>query len=238
MATLLVTIQEICRRFAITVPGTVIGSTDKQVVQLYSILQEGLDELSGRGAWERLVNEASWTTTATESQGALTTLATNGFKYILPQTLWDRTEKLPLLGPISGREWQALKAIVITGPRYSFRLRGGLFIVTPAPPAGHTWVFEYVSSNYILAVDGTTYKKRFTADTDEILLPDDIVQVMLRWRWMREKKLDYAEEFNTCERMVINAIGRDGVKPVLWMDQHGSHGPQPGVFIPSGTWMQ
>lgn len=237
MATLLTVIQEVALRMGIPKPATVLGSTDTQTLQLLSLLQEGLDALSDRGRWEGLINEASWSTTAAEDQGAVTTLASNGFRYLLPETLWDRTEKLPLLGPISSSEWQALKAIVVTGPRYSFRIRRGKFIVTPAPPASHTWVFEYVSENYILADDAVTYKKRFTLDTDTILLPEQIVEMDLRWRWKREKGLDYTEDFNTAERMINNALGRDGGKRVLFMDERGDRGVEPGIFVPSGSWI-
>jgi hypothetical protein len=237
MATLLATIQEVCRRQGIDVPATIFGSTDRQVVQLYTLLQEGLDDLSGRGVWEELTFEASWTTTNTEDQGALATRADKGLRWLLPQTFWDRTEKLPLLGPLDAQDWQALKAIVITGPRYSFRIRQGRIIVTPAPPAGHTWVFEYVATSYLTDAGGTIYKKRFTADTDLILLPDDIVQMDLRWRWKKEKGLSYAEDFKSAERLINDAVGRSGSKPILWMDMR-NQSPQPGVFIPAGNWMQ
>lgn len=235
MSTLLETVTDFCELQGVPAPTSVIGSTDTQVVQIRALLQEGLKSLSGRGPWERLINQALWTTTATESQGPITTLAANGYRWMLPQTLWDRTEKLPLLGPIDSQDWQALKAIVVTGPRYSFRLRGGEFITTPAPPAGHTWVFEYVSKNFIL--NGTTYKVKFTADDDEILLPDDIVAADLRWRWKAEKGLTYAEFFNSCEALIVDALGRDGSKPVLDMGSRDCGGDiLPGVFVPSGNW--
>ena len=235
------TLQEIVDSFTgeqgIPVPASVMGSADAQVLQIRRILERGLDDLSQRGAWERMVFEASWSSLAAESQGAITSLATNGFRYLIPETLWDRTEKLPLLGPIDSQGWQALKAIVITGPRYSFRLRGGLFLVTPAPPAGHTWVFEYVSKNFLLAVDGVTYRYRFVANTDDILIPDQIVQADLLWRWKKVKGLAYAEDFNTAERMIANALGRDGGKKCLVMDDNYGEGPRPGIFVPAGSWI-
>lgn len=238
MATLFATVTEFCQLKAIPVPLAVIGSVDKQVIQIQALLQAGLRSTSGRGAWERLINEATWTTTATESQGAITTLATNGFRYLLPQSLWDRTEKLPLLGPVDSQDWQALKAIVITGPRYSFRFRGGLFITTPAPPAGHTWAFEYVSSNFIRATGAGAYYQTFLADTDEILLPHDIVMADLEWRWNKAKGLTYAEDFNTFEMLVVNALGRDGGKPILDMGASTTSGEiRPGIFVPSGSWI-
>lgn len=237
MTTLLDIVQTLTQRQGIPVPTSVVGSVDSQVTQLMALLQEGLESVSGRGAWEYLINEATWTTTATENQGAISTLATNGYRYLLPQTLWDRTQKLPLLGPLDSADWQALKALVITGPRYSFRLRGGNFVVTPAPPAGHTWAFEYVSENFLLAADNTTYKSVFSADTDQILLPKQIVLADLRWRWKKEKGLTYAEDFNSCEALIVDALGRDGGKPVLDMGGCGDGNILPGIFVPSGSWI-
>src|SRR4051812_30189023 len=119
MSTLIELITSLCERQALPVPTSVIGSTDTQIIQMKALLQEGLQSISGRGPWEGLTNEATWTTTATEDQGSIDTLAANGYRYLLPRTLWDRTEKLPLLGPTDAQDWQALKAIIVTGPRYS-----------------------------------------------------------------------------------------------------------------------
>jgi hypothetical protein len=234
---LLLTVQEFCRRQALSVPLSVFGSFDPQVAQLYSLLQEGADEVAQRGRWQRLVYEATWSSLATEDQGALSTLATNGFDYLLPETLWDRTQQINLLGPLDPQQWQAVKATVMQGPVYNFRIRGGHLLVNPAPPAGHTWAFEYKSQNWILAVDGVTYKRIFTADTDDILLPDKITLADLRWRWKKEKGLAYAEDFKSCEDMIQNMLGRDGAKPTLCLDRT-YESVRPGVFMPAGSWLQ
>lgn len=237
MATLLSTVQRFAQGRGLQVPPIVVGSLDTQVIQMRGLLQEGGDDWAVKGAWQTLTNEASWSTTATENQGALTTLAPNGFYgYILPYTLWSRTQKLPLLGPASAKEWQFLKAVVITGPRFTFRERGGNFIVTPAPPAANTWVFEYLSENWILAANGTTYKKVFTSDDDTILLPDQVVLADLRWRWRQEKGLEYAEDFNKCERIANDILGRDGALKKLDMSAR-PYEPKPGIFIPPGSWL-
>lgn len=236
--TLLEVVTAFCQRTGIGAPATVMGSTDDQVIQVRALLEEACDDLASRGAWDDLINEATWTTTATENQGNITTLASNGYKYLLPETLWDRTERLPLLGPLDSQDWQALKAIVITGPRYSFRLRQGTFLVTPAPPVGHTWAFEYVSENWVLQADATTYRSTFAADSDTIRLPRIVVLAALRWRWKKEKGMSYSEDFDSAERLIADALGRDGGKPVLYLDNTGNMGIGPGIFVPSGTWLQ
>lgn len=233
--TMLAVIQHVCRRTNIPVPSTVLGTTDPQVAQLYALLEEEGNDLAQRGAWQALTCEAAHTTLAAEDQGAMTSIAANGFRYIKNETIWDRTSQLPVYGPLDGKEWQALKASLTTTPRYQHRIRGGKLLASPTPTAGLDWRFEYVSKNWILGADGTTYKQYFTLDTDTILLPEDLVTMGLRWRWLREKGLDYAELFRTYEMQVKDMLGRDGGKKVLHMDAQNV--ARPGVFIPAGSWI-
>ena len=234
--TLLTTVQHFCRRTGLPSPATVYGSTDTQVLQIMALLEEEGEDLSKRGAWEGITFEASHTTLAAEDQGAVTSIATNGFRYIKNQTIWDRTDRLPVLGPMDSQDWQATKAVVNTGPRYRFRIRGGKLLSSPTPTAGHSWYFEYVSKNWILGVDGVTYKQYFTLDTDTILIPEELVLMGLRWRWKKEKGFDYSEDFRTYEMQVKDALGRDGSKPILHMDSENWRGPRPGIFVPDGSW--
>lgn len=234
--TMLTTVQYFCRRTNLPVPTTVYGTTDPQVLQVMALLEEEGNDLASRGAWQGITFEASHTTIAAEDQGAMSTIASNGFRYIKNQTIWDRTDRLPVLGPMDSQEWQTLKAIVVNGPRYRFRIRGGKLLANPTPTAGHSWYFEYVSQNWILGANGSTYKQYFTLDTDTILLPETLVLMGLRWRWKKEKGFDYAEDMRTYEMQVKDALGRDGGKPILHMDEQAWKGPQPGVWIPDGNW--
>lgn len=233
--TMLSTIQYFCRRQNLPVPSTVYGSTDTQVLQMLAILEEEGADLSGRGDWQGLTREATHTTVATESQGAITSIATDNFRYIKTDTFWDRTEILPVY-VINGPEWQQVKAISVTGPRHQVRLRNNLLISNPVPPAGNTWAFEYVSWNWILDNDGTTTKQYFTEDTDTFLLPDTIILQGLRWRWKKEKGMEYAEDFMTYEKMVADALSRDNIKGPVNMGRR-EYKPRPSVFIPDGNWI-
>lgn len=233
---LLTIVQYVCGRTGVPVPSTIIGTTDQQVLQMLRLLEEEGNDLSQRGPWEGLINEASLTTAATVSQGAMTTIASNGFRYILNDTIWDRTNRLPIAGPLDAPSWQGEKALGITGPRYRYRIRGGLLIVSPTPTAGYSWYFEYVTKNWISNAAGNAYKQYFTVDSDLILIPEELVLMGLRWRWKKEKGLDYADDFNTYEMQVKNALGRDGGKAVLCMDSVGSREVRPGIFVPAGSW--
>lgn len=230
MATLLEIVQDLCGRQNIPVPTTVIGTTDPQVRQMQRLLEEIGNDTASRGSWEGLTNEATLTTTATQSQGAIATIASNGFRYIKNQTIWSRTRRLPVCGPMDAQDWQAAQALVMTGPPYRYRIRGGNLLVTPTPAASESWYFEYMSKNWIQATGSGAFKRRFTVDTDVVLLPEDITLQGLRWVWKKEKGFDYAEDFRMFEIQVKDALGRDGGKPTLSMDGCG-YGPVPGIWI-------
>src|SRR5574343_284370 len=231
--TMLSVVQQFCLRTGIPKPSAVYGSTDSQVLQAMALLEEEGNDLATRHDWQALVAEASHTTVATEDQGAVSTIASNGFRHICNETIWDRTNNLPIVGPLDGKDWQAIKGMTSTGARYRYRIRGGHLLITPTPDAGYSWYFEYVSKNWILGADGTTYKEYFTLDTDTILLPESIVLMGLRWRWKKEKGLEYAEDFRTYETQVMDALSRNGMKQTLNMGNPDSV-VSPGVVVPRG----
>lgn len=235
MATLLTIVQEFCGRTNISVPLSVLGSTDPQVIQVSRLLEEEGVDLAQRYDWEELTQEGTFVSVAANSQGAIADLADDGFRSIKNETFWDRSSTLPVLGPLSSKEWQTLQAVANTGPRYYYRLRGGNLLITPAPSAGLNFYFEYVSKNWIESVDMTT-KARFSADSDVVLLDNDLLTMGLRWRWKKEKGFEYAEDFRTYEEQVAAAMGRDGSKPTLNMGRNENYAARPGIFVPIGSW--
>src|ERR671914_742325 len=118
--TLLQILTHFSARTGLPPPTTVYGSTDQQIVQVRALLEEEGTDLAKRGEWQGMTFEASLTTIANEDQGALTNIAPNCFRHIKNHTIWDRTTKLPICGPMDSQDWQATKAMVNTGPRYRF----------------------------------------------------------------------------------------------------------------------
>lgn len=240
---LLQVVRDVCLRQGIPAPATVVGSTDTQVLQMMALLEEEGNDLSSRHPWSQLTLEQDFFTVPTQLQGLLvgyddtSIISGPAFRYIKNDTIWDRSSRLPVCGPMDGQEWQAMQAMNATGgPRYRFRIfnDGGLYI-TPAPPNGETWYFEYVTSEWIRSLNGVEYRNRFEADTDVIRLPNDLVVQGLRWRWKKEKGFDYAEDFRTYELQVKDAMAHDGGKRVLHMDSSG-RGVRPGIWVSPMSW--
>jgi len=233
-------IKDVCVEIGLPDPTIALASTDPQITQLVRLLNKEGKELSARYAWQVLVREVTFTTVAAESQGTIAAIITAGdaghsFRYILNDTIWNRSKIWPVLGPKSPRNWQAYKAFSVTGPISEYRIQGNVLKFSPIPAAGETCAFEYVDKMWATDTTGATYKQRLSVDTDEMLLDEDIMQQGLLWRWRAAKKLDYTEDFLTYERMVADAMARDGTKPTLSlcgaMDDY-----VPGVFVPAGSW--
>lgn len=235
--TLLEVVQEFCNRTGVDSPAAVMTSTDLAVKQIKALANEVITDITSRGnSWPKLQKEGSFTTVAAELQGAITTIAPYGFKYLCLDTVYDRTNRRPLFGPKSAPLWQEAKAIVVTGPFYAWRLWRGNLYMQPTPPAGYSIYFEYASDYAILDADGTTYKKRFAADTDTFALDENLLLLGLRWKWKAEKGLRFVTEKQDYEATLAQAMAEDGTKGELNMADNSPGEIRPGIFVPSGSW--
>lgn len=234
--TMLSIIQNHCGRSGLPVPSSAQSSSDPQVVQMVGLLQEFCDDMTTRKAWQRNTREALFVSVGGEDQGDITTIAPFGFQGIDFESVFDRTQRLPLLGGISGAEWQGRKAFNFTGPLYDFRLRQNRLLFNPALPAGHTIAFEYYSAYFALANDGVTYREYMTTDTDTCTVGDRMATLYLRWAWKKEKGRDYAEDFAAYERTVDTHSARDARPQAVNMGDN-TENLQPGIFVPYGSWM-
>jgi hypothetical protein len=218
-------IQRATNAIGIPEPGAALASTDLSIIQLVELLNQECRSLSTRYDWQALQFEQTFTTLAAESQGTLASLITNGreLRYIRNDTIWNRTRREPIYGPRADRTWQGYKAVSITSPYSEYRIRGNTLLFLPAPTAGDTCAFEFQSKSSMSDAAGTTFYTNANADTDLLLLDDELILAGVEWRWRKVKGLEYAEDFMTYERMVTDAMGRDGTKVTLSLDGGVSH---------------
>ncbi|WP_395443569.1 hypothetical protein [Caulobacter sp. UC70_42] len=206
--TMLSIIQDVADRVGIPRPTSVTSSTDQQIRQLFSLLNEEGSELSKRGDWQGLT--AEWTFTTTES-----TIQTNSpippdLDRFISDSFFNRTQVRKLIGPITPQEFQRIQAQPVYNKVYlSFRERRGQIMISPPPPDGNLIAYEYVSAYWAASSTGTA-KEAFTADDDTTYLPENIMKMGLRWRWKHAKGLDYAEDMDTYERAATKALANDG----------------------------
>jgi hypothetical protein len=202
-----------------------------------ALANEVISDVTNRGkSWTIFQKEATFVTVAAELQGAIATIAPYGFKSLIVDTAYDRTSRRPLFGPRSAQLWQESEALPQTGPFYSYRIWKGNFYLQPAPPAGLTIAFEYASDMAILAPDGVSWKKRFSADDDKFALDDDILLTGLRWKWKREQGITYSQEKLDFEELLANAMGNTADLGPLSLEGSSGQAIRPGIFVPAGNW--
>lgn len=123
----------------------------------------------------------------------------------IPQTEWDRTDRWPLIGPISPQDWQSFKSgIVYAGPRLRFRILDNTIAINPPPGNALTLAFEYISNGWALSPLGVP-QARFTNDADTFVYDPSLMVAGLKLRWLQTKgfeygyaERDYRDRLSTC----------------------------------------
>lgn len=85
---------------------------------------------------------------------------------------------------------------------------GGQFHFTPAPTAGNSASFPYLSKNYAVSSNGTA-KAEFTADDDAFILPERLLTLGLIWRWRENKKMDSTGDQEQFAKCIDELMSRD-----------------------------
>ena len=227
---LLSIVQGVAGRLALAQPAAVVGSTDRQVQQLLALANEEGQVLARSYPWEAIRKEMTVTTTASQAQAAALPA---DFDRFVPNSFFNRSTRRPMTGPITPRQHQWIQAQPVYSTVYlAFTPRTGQFLIDPTPPAGEVIAYEYLSSQWAKSAAGVG-QSAYLADTDLCFLDEALITLGLRWRFLRAKGLDYAEEMATYEREVERAQARDGGATALTL------APQPidpnRVNIPDGN---
>lgn len=231
---MLTIIQTAQKRLGLAVASQVAGNTDDTAVQMLALLNQAGEELAQEYPWQALQREATFTTVAAETQGAMETLAP-GWLYIVNQTIWNRSLRRPVFGALTEQDWQLLKSSSVQGPFQQFRIMGGNLMFIPAPPAGQTCAFEYITKQWATDSKGVTGKSAFTDDTDVSVLDEQLLTLSLVWRFKQANGLDYSAELGMFNLRLGNAEARDGGKQTLDLDGR-PRVLMPGVMVPQGNW--
>lgn len=204
--TLLSTIQNAARALNIAVPTTVIGNSDLNAALLLRLAQEEGDELSRRHDWQNITFEKTHTTLAAQLQtGAI---PSDYERLVYNAEIWNRTLSQKYTKVSNANAWQRLQLGLTGGVTGWWRIKANALYIYPAPTAGQTIAFEYVSKNWCESSGGTD-QSAWAADTDVGLIPERLMTLGIIWRWKQAKSMAYAEELSTYEREVEKASGRD-----------------------------
>jgi hypothetical protein len=213
--TLLTIVTGACDRLNLPVPTTVMTNNTETIRVLRGYAQEEGKELSRRAPWQKLTKEHTFTTIASADQG--TSSVPSDLGWIKPDTVFNRTRRRKVVGPLDDQQWQQIQASLTTMVDPGFRIRGGTMLITPTPPAGETVAYEYVSDQWCESSGGTD-QSAWAGDTDVALLDEELFTLGLIWRFRKAKGLSYDEDFLTYEKAINERMLKDGVRPRLTSD--------------------
>lgn len=216
------TVNEVVNRAAVQVGLTpvtdVFSGVDPVFTQLTSLLTTGLQTLMEDHVWQILVREFQLTTGADET-GEFP--LPPDFGYMIDQTGWERSENVPLIGPLSAQDWTYLLGRDLVGSTIyaAFRFDQDQFFVFPNDPVpeGLDINFEYISRN-LIQIAGTSpveYTDEAVTASDIVLLPPNLVVLQLKMLLLEAKGFDSTKATDAFNLALSSWIGKDNSAGIL-----------------------
>lgn len=222
--------QDAASELGLRQPATIVGSTDLTAQILYRLANASGKQLARYHDWQALTVEQTFTTLAqTEQTDALD--PDDFDRMIYNAEVWNRSTDTRFTGPTPQRVWQRLQTgIGISGATGWWRIKNSQLNVYPAPSAGETLAFEYISKRWARSSGGTEQEK-FLADTDTTVLDEDLITLEMIWRFRQSRGFpQYAEDMATCEREKEKAAARDRGTGRVRPEDTRVDAPQPPIF--------
>lgn len=215
--TLLNIIKAVTSEVGFPQPAEVLASQVQTVQQLKQLVIAACDELLDEFDWQRVLRLHTITTSAGVTLYPLPT----DYHRIVSDTAWSAMNTMPAYGNMGAPVWEEQRVRNFSASQTRFRLIGNQVEVYPAPGAGETITFAYISKNYV--IDGTNGlpKAEFSLDSDTTVFHDRLLTNFVKLKLLQVKNLDsraVAQDFNAS---LESAKGNDVPAPTLSLDPMG-----------------
>lgn len=197
-----------------TVPSTIVGNEDPTAVTLLALANRGGRNLAREYDWQILLKTYTFPTVASTETYALP----SDFRKFAALTFWDRTNLYQVQGPVSPALYEAIRSGSLVGVGFTkyFRIAANLFSIRPVPTAAETIAYQYYSLNWVdNDADGDGDLPAFTADSQTAVFDEDLMALDLKWRFLRAKGWDYADEREEFDRQRDIMLAIDGGKDII-----------------------
>ena len=234
MATLLSICRDAMDRANLGRPTQVISGTDQTTRTLLGCAQRQGSNLARRWAWQALVREQTFVSNATAIQSG--SIPTDWDNRMVSDTFYNRTQRRPVVGPLSSQQWQSLQSINTQIATDAYRIRNNLIELTPVPTAGRTYAYEYISKNWCTSSGGTG-QSAWATDTDLPVLDAELMTMGVQWRFLMAMGMDYAGTQSDYETEVSTVIGRDGSRALVRLGGEVDYGVNTRLLNQEGSWV-
>lgn len=203
----LAVINDMCARIGMSRPVSIVSNSNDLPVQLRAIFFESARDVTRSHDWQVLTRAVSFSTTSSALQLTLLS-AVPDFRRMVPETFVNETQGRRIL-PMNALEYSQFLMSGGPIPHYRYRLRSGVILFPGNTTSGDVCTFEYVSTYWLTDSSGATRKGDPTADTDLVLIDDELIILNAKWRFKKESGLEYGEDFNDYQRALQAAKGED-----------------------------
>lgn len=190
------------------------STQDEGFSQLVGLLNAAGQELAELANWNRL--EKQFIQVTADGDDGLYDLPTD-FDRIVQQTGWDRSNDVPVFGPLTPQQWAYLlgRDLESNSIYIMYRIYQGQLQVYPdPPPVGATIAFEYMSRDWVVDSEGTS-KDFATQNSDTILLDPLLMQKFLKVKFLDAKSMPSQAARIEFENVLENRKGTDNGGQIL-----------------------
>ena len=217
-----ISVNEICNRVAVEVGLTpvpdVFSTGDPAFRQLTYLLTTAVQELMEMYPWQSLTREFKLETE--EGEDGIFDLP-DDFGYMIDQTGWERSENVPLIGPLSAQDWTYLLGRDLVGSTIyaSFRLNESKLWIFPNDPVpeGLDINFEYISRNLIqvAATEPPQFEDEAISPADIVLFPPNLITRFLKAKFLEAKGFDSQKAEDAFWLAFYSWSGKDNSAQIL-----------------------
>lgn len=207
-------VQQAAVRSGLPKPAVASGSTDALTAQLWSLLAESGQEMAKGYNWEQLQATYLFATAPGVTQYDLPA----DFDGFANSTAWNRTSRLPMIGPASPQDWQTLVARNLGGNTISliYRQIGQSLVLYSSPSSAQQVAFEYKSRNWVTDATNPLVSRDSPINDGDIVMFDQTLMVAaLRLKLRQEKGFDTTVQQQAFNDLFDAATARDTDAPVL-----------------------
>lgn len=197
--------KEVAKVIALDVPDVVASSTDREIVELFSLANEMAERIAAGHEWQKLSSIHTLT-----GDGATTAfdLPTDYSRMLVKAQVWSSSLETAL-SPITDLDrWLELDVQDFDFVVNAWTIYGGQMHIKPALATGVTAKFFY-QKNTIIQASGGTYQTEFLADEDTFTIDDRLLKLGMIWQWKANKGRAYAEDMENYESHLERLVVRD-----------------------------
>ncbi len=201
------------------------ASNDDAFIQMVGLLNVCGNELIQLHNWEALLKEYTKTTSSSDTNGQYD--LPDDYDRFVSQTGWDRTNDVPVIGPLSPQDWSYLKGrdFADNSIYVSYRIYQGKLEVYPQPPPdGVDIAFEYISRNWAETSGGTGIDET-TTNSDVVLFDPLLMQKMLKVKFLSAKNLPTTDAKIEFDRTFQASKAQDNGGMILSASRNGGSFP-------------